>query len=409
MKIWIKYLIGCTLGILMAFFLPFENPAFESVLNFCTELTVRMGRYFLLPVLFFGITLAVAKLRSEGKLLRTGIFTGLCALALTLITTFIGVFSVLIIKMPRIPISAENISEPVFLNIPQRLLSLFPYNGIAGLFDGDFLLPLFVLAGFTGAGFASDTLKSKPALTLFDTLAKTSYAVLSFFTDVIAIGMIAVSCAWALSFFSLLKKGTFTGLIVLLFVDSLLIIGILFPLLLRILCRERHPYKVLFAGIAPIIGALFSGDVNFGLALNLRHADDSLGVRHRIGTVSMPLFSIFARCGSALVIAVSFVTVLRSYSSLGIFFGDIIWITGMSFAVSFCLGAIPAGGPFAALTVLCALYGRGFETAYLLLKPAAFIICALAAAVDTAASLFGAYYIASREKMIVHKDLKHYV
>lgn len=409
MKIWIKYLIGCTLGILAAFFLPFENQSFKSVLQFCTELTLRMGRYFLLPVLFFSTTIAITKLRGSGKLIRTGLLTAATALAISLITTFIGVFSALIIKLPRIPISVEKLSDPINLELPERLLSLFPFNGAAGLFDGDFLLPAFILAGFIGAAFASDQIRSKPAFLLFDSLARISFEVLSFFTDLIAIGMIAVSCTWAVSLFDVLKTGTFTGLIILLAVDAIIIIAGLLPVLLRFLCRENHPYKVLFAGIAPIIAALFSGDVNFSLALNLRHAKDSLGVKRRIGAVSMPLFSVFARSGTALVIAVSFIVVLRSYSSLGVSLRDLVWLMGMSFGISFCLSAFPSGGPFVALTLMCTLYGRGFEAGYLLLKPAAFIICAFAAAIDTATALFATCYIASHEKMIIPKDLKHYI
>ena len=123
----------------------------------------------------------------------------------------------------------------------------------------------------------------------------------------------------------------------------------------------------------------------------------------------MPIFSVFARGGTAMVIAVSFIVVLRSYSSLGIFFSDILWLTGLSFGISFCLGSFPTGGAFAALTILCTVYGRGFEAGYLLLKPAAAVICAFAAAIDTAISLFATYYVASREKMVIHKELKQYV
>ena len=409
MKIWIKFLIGCTLGILLALFLPFEHIQLKAFFKFCAELTVRMGRYFLLPVLFFNMTIAVTKLRDTRKLLRTGLFTLITGAGITLITTLIGIVSALIIKLPRIPISVEKLSEPINLNLSEHFLSLFPYNGVGALFDGAFLLPVFVLAGFLGAGFASDSIRAKPAFTLFDSLSRISYAVLSFFTDLIAIGIIAVSCMWALTFFETLASGTFTGLFLLLIADTVIIIAGLLPVLLRFLCRENHPYKVLFAGIAPIIGALFSGDVNFSLALNLRHAKDSLGIRRRIGAVSMPIFSVFARGGTAMVIAVSFIVVLRSYSSLGIFFSDILWLTGLSFGISFCLGSFPTGGAFAALTILCTVYGRGFEAGYLLLKPAAAVICAFAAAIDTAISLFATYYVASREKMVIAKDLKHYI
>ena len=206
MKIWIKYLIGCSLGILMAFFLPANQAGVKIVVRFFNELTIRTGRYFLIPVLFFGMTISITKLRETGKLLHTGLRIALCSVVITLIGTVLGIVSGLIVKLPRIPISVEKISDPVRLDIPACLLSLFPYNGISGLLDGSFLLPMCVLAGFIGASFASDNLKAKPALVLFDSLAKISYSVLSFFTDFIAIGMIAVSCSWAIIFFDILSS-----------------------------------------------------------------------------------------------------------------------------------------------------------------------------------------------------------
>ena len=110
MKIWIKFLIGCALGILLALFLPFEHIQLKAFFKFCAELTVRMGRYFLLPVLFFNMTIAVTKLRDTRKLLRTGLFTLITGAGITLITTSIGIVSALIIKLPRIPISVEKLS-----------------------------------------------------------------------------------------------------------------------------------------------------------------------------------------------------------------------------------------------------------------------------------------------------------
>lgn len=409
MKIWIKYFFGCVLGITMALLLAFDTENAKTLLQFFTDLSIRVGRYFLLPVLFFSMTVAVTKLRTTGKLFRTGFFVVIVGISATVIIMLFGLASVLIINLPRIPISAEKASGIVSLNIPERLLSLFPFNGIAGLLDGAYLFPLYILAGFAGAGFASDTAHAKPAYTLFDSLSKVCYSILSFFIDFLSIGIIAISCTWFISFFDVLSSGAYTGLIILLATDTLLIIGGLLPLLLRLICKETRPYKVLYAIITPILIAFFSGDANLTLSSNLRHAKDSLGIKRRIGAVSLPLFSTFVRSGSALVMVVSFIAVVRSYSSLGISFSDILWLSSASLVISFLLGALPTGGPFVALTLLCTMYGRGFEAGYLLLKPIAFIMCSFSTVIDATVSMFCTYLIAHKEKMIEPRNIRKFI
>jgi hypothetical protein len=55
------------------------------------------------------------------------------------------------------------------------------------------------------------------------------------------------------------------------------------------------------------------------------------------------------------------------------------------------------------------MYGRGFEAVYLLLKPAAAIICAYAAAVDAATAMFGSYFVSFKLKLTEHRDLQHFI
>ena len=170
-----------------------------------------------------------------------------------------------------------------------------------------------------------------------------------------------------------------------------------------------HPYRVLYASICPFLVAFFSGDTNLALALNLRHGKESLGIKRRINAFSFPLFSIFGRGGAALIQAAGFVLILRSYSSLGIPVLDVLWIAGVSFLLSFALAEIPLGGPFAAITSMCLLYGRGFESGYLLLKNAVPVICAYAAGIDALTAMFGSYIIAVKTKMIHHQELRKFI
>lgn len=409
MKIWIKYLLGCILGIIAALILPTENLVLQRVIAFLTDFAIRFGRYMLLPLLFFSMTISVCNLREDKKLLKVAFQTVGIVILSSFLLMLIGLISALLIKLPRIPISGEKVSSPIVLGITEHLLKLLPHSAFESLLDGAFLVPLYIFAGFAGAGFASDRVVSKPAYNLFDSLSHVCYLVMSFFVDMLAIGMIAISCTWTIHFISLLKTGVYTGFIIMLFANLVFIVLIVYPLIMRFLFKEQHPYRILYASIATILTAFFSTDSNLSLIVNIKHSKDSLGIRRRLNSIVMPIFSSFGRGGTACVTAISFVVILRSYSGLGIAFTDVLWIALVSFGLSFVLGALPVGGTFVAISVICSLYGRGFDAGYLLLKPAVPVICAVSTAIDTVTALLGSYLIASKNKWIERKDIKKYI
>ncbi len=409
MKLWVKYLLAVVLGIAAAFILPVNNPEVNSIISALKELSIRFGRYTLLPVLFFGISTAVFKLRSGKTLAKTAKWTFMTILGSTLILTVLGLLSILLVKLPRIPITGEKITEVPVLGFRNFIMQMFPYSGFDAVKEGSFLLPCFIFAGFAGAGCVSDTVSSKPVITFFESAARLCYSIMSFFIEWLCVGMIAVSAYWMMTARSILAAGIYTPLVIMLLVDFILVFALIYPVIIHFLCNDQHPYNLLYACITPVITAFFSGDTNLALPVNLRHVHESLGVHSESSDVTVPLFSIFARGGSALVTSICFIMILRSYSSLGFTAADVLWIFFTTFAISLVLGSLPSGGSFIALTVLCTMYSRGFEAGYLLLRPAAPVFCSFAAAFDAVTAVFGSYVVAVKTKKFEHVDLKHYI
>ena len=409
MRLWLKYLIGIALGIIAALILPFQSVQAQSTLDFVVNLVIRFGRYTLLPVIFFSVATSFFKLRDEKLMLRTSLWTGGVIVASSLLLVLLGFISALVIKLPRVPIPVEKLETDPVLDIKGLIASIFPYSGFSALTDGAFLLPCFIFAGLAGAGAASDKTASKQAMSLFDSLSKVCYIVMSFFTEVLSIGAIAISCKWMVDFITITQSGVYVPLILMLTVDLLIVAFIIYPAILYFLCHDLHPYHVLYASICPFIVAFFSGDTNLTLALALRHGKESLGIRRRTNSTVLPLFSIFARGGAALVETVGFILILRSYTPLGLSAGDAFKVLGLSFGLSFVLGGLPIGGPFVAVFVMCKMFGADFASGYQLLKVAAPIICAYAAGFDALTAMFGSYIVAVKTKMIVHKDINQYI
>lgn len=409
MKLWIKYLIGALFGAAFAFILPLGNEQVAAAVSFVTEIIVRFGRYMVVPVVFFTAVIAFNRLRDTKMLFKTGIWTGEVIVASSLILTVTGLLSILIVKLPRIPITVETVSESASLGVGDLIKSLLPYSAFETLNNGSFILAAFFFAMLVGTASTADPVLFKPVTQLADSLSKLMYNISVIFTEFLSVGMVAVLCSWTIQFRGVLTSGVFAPLILMLLVDFIFIAGVVYPLIIRYLCHDPHPYRILYASVCSVVTAFFSGDTNLVLQLNMRHGKESLGVRRRINGVVHPLFSIFARGGSALVTAISFIVIWRSYSSLSIPFTDILWITAVSFGISFLLGGFPAGGAFVSISVLCMLYSRGFENGFLLLKPAAPIICSFAAAFDALTAIFGSYIIAVKTKLVEHHGIKHYI
>ncbi|QSH91214.1 dicarboxylate/amino acid:cation symporter [Treponema medium] len=411
MKIWLKYFIGIVLGITFALVAGAENTLFVQAVDFLSKAAIQFGRYALYPAVFFGFTLSIFELRENRSLLKVAIITSLIICGAALLLSCIGLISVLIHTPARIPIFVEGISDVQVLGVRESLLQLLPSSSFEALVNGTYILPLCIFGGFAGAGCAVDRNIAKPTITLIDSLARISYAVLVFFVDMLVFGMVAISSYWMIKFHEMLLTAVFVDFAILLIVDLLIIALVIYPALLKIFCRDINPYRVLYASLAPMMAAFFSQDTHVALSVLLRHSNESLGVRRRISSVVLPVFSIFGRAGSALVITVSFVVILKSYS-INVFriaFSDIFWLVGYASLFSCLLGRFPAGGTYIALTSLCMLYGRGFESGYLILRPAAFFIGSVAAAINALTAITGTYITAYRFNMTGRKDLRFFI
>lgn len=400
MKIWIKYLIGIVLGVFSAFILPFGSLQGASTLSFVTEFVIRIGRYTLVPLLFFSGIMAVFRLNDAKLIGKTSIWTFSVIIISSILLTAIGFISIVVIKLPRIPIITEKVSQVTSLDFQNLIRSMIPFSSFESLSEGAFLLPCFIFALIVGTGCCMEHSNLKPILSLTDCLSELFFNISSIVIDFMSIGIIAIMCNWTIQFRSIIKSGVFTPLILMLTANFIIIVGIIYPLFVKKLCRGGKPIKVLSACIVPFFISFFSGDTNLTLTANMRFGKEKLGIRQRTNGFVFPLFSIFARGGSALTVIISFVVIWRSYSTLNIDFLDMLWISGTAFLLSFLLGGMPTGGTFVALTVLCTMYGRGMETGYLLLKPAAAIIGSFAALLDTATAIFGTYIVANNTKTI---------
>jgi len=410
MKVWIKLLIGSLLGLILGFLLPHENATVAAALSYAETLAIRLGRYALAPLLFFSLAVSIFELRQDermwGLILRTAAVIAGAAAALIAF----GLTAVIAFPPARIPILIEGQKETISLDVPRGILELFPSNAFASFAaDGSYILPLCVFAFFLGAGLSFDRTYSKSVAALIDSLSRIFYYVSSFFSEILGAIIIVLAAYWAVRFRGALKAEVFRDLVILLAGAAVVLAAGVVPLFLFLLGPKTNPWKHLYATIAPAFAAFFSGDINFTLPVLLKHAKESHGVRRRANTVALTLFGSFGRSGSAMVAAISLIVIIKSYSSLGVTLGDLLSIAVSAAGVSVLLAKRPGDGAYAALAVLCASYGRGFEAGYLILKPIAFYLIAIGAFLDAIIASLGTYAVGRLCGFQEEKDARHFI
>lgn len=407
MKLWLKYLLGSGLGLLAAFILP--QSVFQEITGKIALFAISFVRYCVVPLMFFSVAVSIFRLKTTKALLPMLKWVVILTVGSTLFFTLIGLLTVAFYKIPYIPIAQEKMADVQKLNFSKLALSLFPTNGFGALLNGEFLLPCYILAFLVGYAVTLQSATAKQVITLFDAFSKICYRIAMVITDVFFVGMIAISANWGFDFIGVLQQGVFFPLIILLCILGGVVFFVIYPIFLRAFCHELHPYKVLYASFATALAAFFSGDTNLCLPLIERHCKESLGTQRRLNSVAVPIFSIFARGGTALVCLVAFVAILHSYSRLDLSVLDLVISAAFAFGLSFVLGGMPTGGVFVVLAVMCGFYSRGVENGYLILKTLSFVLCSFACLFDSVNVIILTYIAAVKTKTITHKQLAWYL
>ncbi|HTX72012.1 MAG TPA: cation:dicarboxylase symporter family transporter [Rectinemataceae bacterium] len=409
MKIWMKYLVGAILGALVAVVLPVEDTGLRDAITFLFDLSIRIGRYALIPLVLFSVPVAVFELNEDKDFWRN---LGRCLVILVgavLVLTVVGVIVAVIASPARIPLLADSAAPSSAPGIRELLLAVFPDTPFAALLNGQFLLPVFFLAVLIGLAFSHDRPATKPVLLIFDAMSRIFYQINTFFAEFLGILIIAVTARSVLELRATARPEVYRSLIVAIVVEVLVAALVIIPLMLRLFGGRKNPYRTLYALLAPAIAALVSGDVYFSLGALMKHSKESLGIRRRSNSLSLPLAMIFGRAGTALVTSTAFVVVLSSYSKLGVWAGSFLWILAVAPVLALVLGAAPGKGAMIALMSLCALYGRGFENGYLIAAPIALPLIAAGSFLDVLWAGSASLILARRAGHAQEKEARFFI
>lgn len=397
MKVWVKLLIGSLLGGVLGWFLPSDNAVITGILGWLQEMGMRVGRYAAAPMLVFSLTIAVYELREDGRFWGLVAQTALMIIGIGAFMMLLGIGVIYLAPAIRIPILAVEQVADIGFNPLEGITALFPGNMVSVLAgDGGYLFPLCGFAFFMGLGLSYSRSVAKPVITLIDSLSHIFYYIGTFFVEALGIVMLILGAYWSVRYRGVLQDESFRNIVLLLGLVSLVIGFVILPIFFSFLGGRTHLQGILRGAPGPGAAGFFSGDTTFMLPILFHYTKETLGLRRRSSSVTIPLFMTFCRAGSALIGVIALAVVIRSYSSLSLKLPDIFFLGLKGFVISLLLSQYPGSAAYTALAVLCIHVGKDFESGYLILKPLGFYLIALGTFLDVLIASYAAGSIAAR-------------
>lgn len=410
MKVWVKLLAGSILGLLLGFLLPAENAAVSGAFGFLAELAVGMGRYTAAAMLLFSLTIGIYKLRQDGAFWTLVLRTTLIIAGAAAFMIIVGILVTTLFPPDRIPILTEQTTGSALPEMGRFFLEMFPSNMFSVLAgSGVYLFPFCIFAFFMAIGLSYDKNYSKPLIALIDSLSRIFYHIGAFFSEILGLLVIILSAYWSVRYQGVLKAEVFGALARILLILSIVLAVVVLPFFIYLLQHYRSPWKIVYASLGSALAAFFSGDINFSLPVFMQQTKENLGIRRRANTVITMLWTTFGRSGSTMVAVVALLVVIKSYSSLPLEAGALLKIGLHAYLISFLLARNPGDGAFAALAMLCAGYGHGLESGYLILKPMAFYLISVGTFLDIMLASLGSFAAARLCGFQTERDAEHFI
>jgi Na+/H+-dicarboxylate symporter len=332
-------------------------------------------------MLVTGLPLAVMKLFEEKKFWPIARRSFVYFVVSSLIAALLGILVAQIPDIARLPLLADTASAAA-QGIGQRLVELFPANlGSLSVFSGNLAIPLLLLGLVVGFAMAHDPAAAKPVANLLDSASRIFYTINTFITEVFSVLLIPVTADSLNSLSKSLGNGAFSSFAAVLLLSSTAAV-LLIPLVAYFALGRKNPFPFIFAFLASSLAALASGNLRFAAGTMVREGAEDMGLRRRYSSVILPMGLVFGRAGTTFVSAMCSIFILSSYSPLAGSLGNMLLLLVVVPAATVVSGAEIPGGPIGVLTLVCGIFGKGFENGYLVATPIALLLSIAATALD---------------------------
>ena len=399
MKIWLKTVLAAAAGLLIGAVLARRDGQVAELASSLARIATQFGGYAVFPCVFFGLVIGTHQLRAAGAALRIYGRLVLYLAGSTALLVVVGIAAVLLLAPERIPIVV--IVDPATYAMPSLLDSAaaaLPANLFRALVsDGPLLLPVVVLALVIGFNLDFDAAITGPVIRITDALSRLFFQINSLIVEVFWIAIVVIGAATLISL-GAAELALYRELAILLVIVVIVLYLGVFPALLYLLGERTNPYRWLYAALGPALAGALTGDAYVSLGSLLVHGRGSFGLPRTVTSAVFPLFALFGRAGTALVMGLSYLLVLRSYTSFGVTGEQILWAALFSFLISFVVGTTPGPGAMVGLALLWTMSGHGLREGYLIMQPIASLLVSTAVLLDVTTAALAAHLVGRGER-----------
>jgi aerobic C4-dicarboxylate transport protein len=324
MKLWHFTLASGVLAVVAGLVLPQDVAWLESAIWLGGDLFSQYLAYLGGPFLFFSMTVSVVYLKRRRLLVKVLTKSLTWGLSLSLLLTILGVVLVQLLPLPRLIIFFDQVTVTNTLQAKDILIRLVPHN-ITSIFHDVWFLPLFFLAVVLGLSMNFDVESVEPAFNLFDSLSRIFFHIISrvFYVLYVPVFLLMLKFIRMVRFNDALAYyypflWSVVGVAVGLF--------ILFSVMYFFLAGKKNPFGWIYGVGLSTIFALFgvSDQANYALYSVQSHKNQS--IKRDLAGFNVPFFLLFVRAGTACVVAMSLMLIVKSYSVLDVQWSNLVAI-----------------------------------------------------------------------------------
>ena len=436
-----KLYIGLGVGLLITIIFPTQNIA--DFLQVAVNITVSIGRYLFIPVMFFGIIAgfarhieqnrrvqsdsannndstqhthahmhkehtekvqdkskaqedAYAHMREERKRTRKiYIYTFLALVIVTVLLVITGGVAIIFIPLPRLPIIFQEFMPINLLSVEEIFSLVFPRN-LFNVFsqDGNFILPIAIIGLIFGAAMKFQASEHSSIHKISIEILDVFNFLLNVYVHLLGLGIILISMHFVIRVRSIPDTDLFYQFIATIFALAAGVIFILYPLIAVLTKCKIKPIVLIRNILGPTVISAIPGDNYFASILVLRSFQKRFSANKDIPYNLTLIGTLFSKGGSAFISSIIFFMVLQSYTAIEVTFLNAVWIMTIIILLSPLASISPQFGILHILVAVTALYGGGLENGFLIIIPILPLLIAIATLLDTLTIVFFGYLLA---------------
>lgn len=384
------------LGIVVGILVP--ETIIDSIIQPTATLLTQIILYFTIPYFIFSTVINSFELIGQKTFVPIVLKVMFCGFILIVVLTLLSMllfnFLPFALTVPFIP----DIVTLDTLNFTQILEILFPGNFLQTLSTSKTSIASILIVSCLVGSMAINVInRGHVFFDTVDALRNITLKILKFFLPYYSICVffnIAVISTTLRQFDSFDLFANLFGFLISLLI---LLLFIVYPLILFLL-KVPISYKIWCRQIIPAVCAAFATTNILASGALLLHVEELGYSRKRINDITVTFSLVFARVGTAITIALSYLSIYKIYSSIPVSITFFLVILLGSVVLAYLSSAFISSIFITAIVTLSQIPSVNIQELYTIIIPVQLVIAGFAAGIDALSCAFVQLYVANAIK-----------